>query len=103
MPIPLVVARLIAWLREGYPEGVPDRDYLPLFALLARRLSHDELTEVVADLNRSGQLSSGEDPDLVVRRAIESVTKAPPSPEDVARVERRLNAVGWAADTATPS
>jgi hypothetical protein len=95
MAVPAVVARLISWLREGYPEGVPDRDYLPLFALLARRLSHDEMTEVVAELDRDGQIASSEQADGVVRHAIEAVTKSPPSDEDVARVQRRLTAVGW--------
>ena len=29
------VTAVVAWLRAGYPEGVPHRDYLPLFALLS--------------------------------------------------------------------
>lgn len=24
---------ILAWLRAGYPEGVPAQDYVPLFAL----------------------------------------------------------------------
>jgi Protein of unknown function (DUF3349) len=30
-------------LRAGYPEGVPDVDYIPLFALLGSRLTNDEV------------------------------------------------------------
>ena len=31
------------WLKAGYPEGVPQTDYIPLFALLPRRLTDDEV------------------------------------------------------------
>ena len=30
---------IVSWLRSGYPNGVPENDYLPILALLARRLS----------------------------------------------------------------
>ena len=36
-----VVARVVAFLRAGYPQGVPATDYVPLIALLRRRLSDD--------------------------------------------------------------
>ncbi len=102
MAVPGFLGRLIAWLREGYPEGVPERDYLPLFALLARRLSTDELAEVVASLDHDGRIAPGEQTEAAVRQAIEAVTKSPPSSEDVARVEGRLQAVGWRFDAAEP-
>ena len=38
-----VVARVVAFLRAGYPHGVPATDYVPLIALLRRRLSDDEV------------------------------------------------------------
>ena len=28
---------ILDWLREGYPAGVPPKDYIPLLALLRRR------------------------------------------------------------------
>ena len=28
---------VLDWLREGYPAGVPPKDYIPLLALLRRR------------------------------------------------------------------
>ena len=56
MALPPVLSSIIAWLRAGYPEGVPDVDYLPLFALLA-----SELTE--ADVEAIGdELASSSDP-----------------------------------------
>jgi hypothetical protein len=37
-----LVARMVAFVRAGYPQGVPETDYIPLLALLRRRLSDDE-------------------------------------------------------------
>ena len=34
---------IVAWLRAGYPDGVPQTDYIPLLALLSRRLTNDEV------------------------------------------------------------
>jgi len=34
-----VLAKIVGFLRAGYPEGVPDGDYIRLVALLRRRLS----------------------------------------------------------------
>ena len=34
---------IVAWLRAGYPDGVPQNDYIPLLALLSRRLTNDEV------------------------------------------------------------
>ena len=40
--MPSAFNRILQWLRAGYPEGVPDADYIPLLAVLARRLSTEE-------------------------------------------------------------
>ena len=37
-----VLQSIVDYLRAGYPEGVPEQDYVPLFALLRRKLSDDE-------------------------------------------------------------
>lgn len=37
--------RILNWLREGYPEGVPPKDHFALLALLKRRLSEDEIVQ----------------------------------------------------------
>lgn len=37
-----LLARIVAWLNDGYPDGVPGPDRVPLLALLTRRLT-DEL------------------------------------------------------------
>jgi hypothetical protein len=49
MEMPPVLSAVIGWLRAGYPEGVPDVDYVPLFALLGSQLT-DKDVESVAEV-----------------------------------------------------
>ena len=37
------LAKIVAWITAGYPEGVPGPDRVPLFALLKPRLTVDAL------------------------------------------------------------
>ena len=36
---------VLNWLHEGYPAGVPPKDYFPLLALLKRSLSEEEVVQ----------------------------------------------------------
>ena len=36
---------VLRWLRAGYPDGVPPKDYYPVLALLKRSLTEDEVVE----------------------------------------------------------
>ncbi|MEZ0352338.1 DUF3349 domain-containing protein [Mycobacterium sp. pR1184] len=84
--------RVVGFLRAGYPEGIPTRDYVPLLALLRRRLSDDDVIAVAAAvISRNNQSVDITD----VRVAITKLTDEMPSPEDTERVKRRLAAVGW--------
>jgi hypothetical protein len=96
VPLPPPVQRIIDWLRAGYPEGVPPRDYVPLFALLSRRLSTEEVEEIAAQLQREGKLDAALDHRSVVRQAVAAVTNQPVLDADVARVQDHLIDVGWA-------
>jgi Protein of unknown function (DUF3349) len=92
MPLTDVLTRIVAFLRAGYPEGVPARDYIPLLALLRRRLTDDEVVAVAAELMSGGDTPvEGTD----VRVAITKLTDDMPSYEDTERVKRRLVAAGW--------
>ena len=86
---------VVAWLRAGYPEGIPPTDYFPVLALLSRRLSNDEVKEVARDL---GRRDGFDDVDIGV--LITQMTDQLPSPEDVERVRGRLAAKGWPLDNA---
>lgn len=92
-----VLNRLIGFLRAGYPEGVPAHDYVPLLALLRRRLSDDEIVAVASELMSDGNGPVG---GTDVRVAITKVTEEMPSQEDTDRVRQRLVAAGWPVDDA---
>jgi hypothetical protein len=86
-----VVARMVAFVRAGYPRGVPATDYVPLLGLLRRRLSDDEVVAVASELVRHGTMPiDGTD----IRVAINKITDEMPSPADTDRVRRRLEAAG---------
>lgn len=90
-----LLARLVAWIREGYPSGVPERDYVPLMALLRRRLTDKEVKQVSRALVRNRILPA----DVIdIGVGITKVTDDMPSPADVQRVRRRLKKKGWPTD-----
>lgn len=91
MDMPPFLAAIIGWLRAGYPDGVPDTDYVPLFALLGSQLTDSEVQAVASELaSTTGQESAG-----AIRDAIRAVTHSPPREADVARVRARLAQGGW--------
>ena len=46
---------MLNWLHEGYPQGVPQKDYFPLLALLKRTLSEEEVVKAAQTLLREGR------------------------------------------------
>jgi hypothetical protein len=91
MALPDFLKKIIDWLRAGYPEGVPDVDYIPLFALLGSQLSEQDV-HAIAD-----ELANRTDPESAqaIRDAIKAVTHTQPRDSDIARVRARLDAGGW--------
>lgn len=83
--------RIVGWLRRGYPDGVPARDYLPLIALLRRRLTDEEVLLVQRYLRESGALPSDR---IDVGVGITHVTGDLPTPEEIDRVQRHLGDPG---------
>jgi hypothetical protein len=92
VPLPPFLTAVVNWLRAGYPNGVPEADYVPLVAILARRLSNDEVRQVAGELISSGTLPTD---DIDIGVVITRVTDELPREEDVQRVRDRLVAVGW--------
>ncbi|OBF51302.1 hypothetical protein A5756_20160 [Mycobacterium sp. 852002-53434_SCH5985345] len=86
---------IVSWLRAGYPEGVPPTDTFPVLALLARRMSNDEVKEVACELIRRGEFD-----DVDIGVLITQITDELPTPDDVERVRVRLGAQGWPFDDA---
>jgi Protein of unknown function (DUF3349) len=90
-----LVARMVAFVRAGYPQGVPETDYIPLLALLRRRLSDDEAAAVATQLAARGELNIDT---ADIGAAITRITDELPSPADLDRVQRRLETIGWPVD-----
>jgi uncharacterized protein DUF3349 len=91
MALPPFLGKIVGWLRAGYPTGVPDHDYIPLFALLGMHLSDAELTAVADELAASSDPASAD----ALKKAITSVTNSKPLDSDIDRVRARLAAGGW--------
>ena len=91
MAIPPVVNKIVGWLRAGYPEGVPQHDYMPIFALLGTQLTNDEVTLIANELELSADPASAE----AIKAAIIAVTDNTPTDADLARVRAHLAAGGW--------
>jgi hypothetical protein len=88
------LSAIASWLRAGYPEGVPPTDYMPVLALLSRRLTTDQVKTVASELMQPG----GHVDDIDIGVAITQITDELPSPEDIERVRQRLAANGWPLD-----
>lgn len=85
-----VLTSIVSWLRAGYPYGVPEQDYIPLLALLARRLTNDEVEAVARELGRQGDPIETAD----IATLITKVTNELPRSEDVSRVRAHLAVAG---------
>ncbi len=89
MALPPVLNSIVNWLRAGYPEGVPDVDYLPLFALLGSELTDADVKAIVEELERTSTPETAQH----IKDVITSVNgDSKPSDADVARVR-----AGWPA------
>jgi uncharacterized protein (DUF2267 family) len=84
---------VLNWLRSGYPEGIPPKDYHPVLALLRRSLTDDQLDKVVENLQ--DQISGPAVTTAEIRDAVAEVTRVEPDRDEIQRVSARLAAAGW--------
>lgn len=87
------LAKIVAWITSGYPEGVPGPDRVPLLALLQRRLTDDEVKLVAQAL-----IDRGEFDHVDIGVLITQITDELPAEADIDRVRARLAAKGWPLD-----
>jgi hypothetical protein len=88
-----VLDNVLSWLHQGYPEGVPPKDYFALLALLKRSLTEEEVvTAAQSVLKKSNSDTVTEDE---IRQAIHTVIEKQPNPEEIHQVASRLASVGW--------
>jgi hypothetical protein len=89
-----VIDNVLGWLHQGYPEGVPPKDYFPLLALLKRSLTEEEIVKTAQAILRQ---SNGDSPvtEADIHAAIHQITEKAPNPEEIHQVASRLASVGW--------
>ena len=93
------LARIVSWQREGYPGGVPEHDYMPLIALLERRLTRSEVKKIAKALRRADVSPAGPSD---IAAAITEYTHTEPSENDLRRVRDQLSKKGWPVEFPDP-
>jgi Protein of unknown function (DUF3349) len=88
-----VLDNVLGWLHDGYPEGVPQKDYFPLLALLKRSLMEEEVVTAAQSILKSSDSDSVTE--LQIRDAVHAVIEKEPNPEEIHQVASRLASVGW--------
>nr|WP_246598602.1 DUF3349 domain-containing protein [Nocardia tengchongensis] len=100
-----MLQKVLDWLKAGYPQGIPQSDYVALLAVLHRRLTDYEVQLVVERLVRDRVAGTDiERADIEradIEAAIARVAKEQPGEDDIARVASRLAAGGWPLATPT--
>lgn len=91
MALPEVLKSIVTWLRAGYPEGVPEPDYVPLFALLGSHLTDEDIAAIAGELESSSDQATAQ----AIKDAIAAASNHTPLDVDIARVRARLAAGGW--------
>ncbi len=87
------LAKIVAWITSGYPDGVPGPDRVPLFALMRQRLTDDEVKTVAKALMNRDEFDQ-----VDIGVLITQMTDELPAPADIDRVRVRLAAKGWPLD-----
>lgn len=87
-----MMSSLVGWLKQGYPTGVPEAEYVPLLAVLGRRLGEDEIIELSEQLRREGLVPATR---ADVGVGISRITDELPAPTEIDRVIDRLHDVGY--------
>jgi hypothetical protein len=88
-----VLDNVLGWLHQGYPEGVPQKDYFALLALLKRSLTEEEVVKAAQSILKS--TDSDDVTEAAIRTAVAAVIDKEPNPEEINQVASRLASVGW--------
>jgi ribonuclease I len=90
---PGVLDNILGWLHQGYPEGVPPKDYFALLALLKRTLTEEEVVKAAQSVLKSADTETVTEDEI--RAAVQQVIEKEPNPEEIHQVASRLASVGW--------
>lgn len=65
---------MVTWLRAGYPDGVPQHDYVALFGILHRALTESEVDDIARRMIDSGRVQASQEE---IGQAIRAAIRAP--------------------------
>lgn len=91
---PSYLQSVLDWLHKGYPDGVPQTDYYPLLALLARSLDEDDVVKASWAVLRDSHPDNPVTEDQI-RQAVRAVIATEPNAGEINQVAARLALVGW--------
>ncbi len=97
---------VLDWLRAGYPEGIPPKDHFALLSVLRRRLTDEDISEIldlsIATAHEHPQRHVDYD---TLREIIAGVLHEEPTEADLERVTEQLvsGAGRWSPGTTRPS
>ncbi|MGO1319443.1 MAG: DUF3349 domain-containing protein [Galactobacter sp.] len=93
-----IITRVLDWLRQGYANGIPSQDYVPLLEVLHRRLTDAEVAELVRLIAESEDFPvSGP----TIEQAVQQRLLLKPEEADVERVASRLAEIVRLAEAAS--
>jgi hypothetical protein len=87
---------MLTWLRAGYPEGIPQRDFPSVLLVLQQNVSETEIEAIADDLalqsvsNGAAPVSAEQIRDMVRDHTFQAATD-----EDLRRVSAVLARGGW--------
>ena len=87
---------IVAWMRAGYPAGVPSEDYVSLLGVLHRRLTECEVARI-ADTVAAQDCSHTTAREFIAVE-IARLAKETPGDDDIERVLARLPARAESAE-----
>ncbi|WP_040160869.1 DUF3349 domain-containing protein [Nigerium massiliense] len=90
-----LLKRMLSWLRAGYPQGIPQQDYIALFGILHRDLTDHEVDAIAKALRDGPAGLDGEISSEEISRMIQQTVHQRADEEDVRRVAGRLAEGGW--------
>lgn len=90
------VGRIVAWLKAGYPDGIPPGDYPPVLAVMHRQLGEEELIAIADELALQS-VSLGDVPTTAddIKTMVREHAYQRCTSDDLARVSALLARGGW--------
>jgi hypothetical protein len=90
------IAKVLNWLRAGYPDGIPQHDFPSILMVLRRNLTDGEIEAIADDLalqsisNESRPVTADDVHAMIKGHAFQTAT-----PDDLLRVSAALARGGW--------